>query len=121
MQRTADFYDAITDARLTKAAGVVNDATALDAAVDMLDAHATARDASIRGFLHARPRTATRLPGRHDDLHLVERQRQEAEILEQPPARGQGVRGGIGNAFIVGTARIGLAQKENREPGIDQE
>ena len=121
MQRTTDFHDEITDARLPEAADVVDDAAALDAAVDVLDAHTSAGDAPIRGFLRAREGPAPWLARRHDDLHLVERERQEAEILEQPTARGQGVRGGIGNPLIVGTARVGLTQKEDHERGVDQE
>jgi hypothetical protein len=51
MQRTANFHHQIADARLPEAAGVVDDTTALDAAVDVLDTHATARDTPIGGFL----------------------------------------------------------------------
>jgi hypothetical protein len=68
-----------------------------------------------------RPRAmpSSRLASRHDDLDVVQRKCQKAQILEQPAARGQGVWGGIGNAFIMGTARIGLTQKEDREHRID--
>jgi hypothetical protein len=111
MQRTADFHDQIADARLPEAAGVMNDAAALDAAIDVLNAHATTGDTPIRRFLCAREGPAPRLPGRHDDLHVVERERQEAEILEQPAARGQGVGCGIGHPLIVGAAGRGLTQK----------
>ena len=121
MQRTADFHDQIADARLPQTAGVVDDAAALDTAVDVLDVHAATRDAPIRGFLRAREGAASRLPGRHDDLDLVECERQEAEILEQPTARGQGVGGRIGNPLIMGTARVGLAQKADCERGVDQQ
>src|SRR5262245_60140620 len=54
MQRTADFHDLISGTCLPQAARVLNNATALDAAVDMLDADATACDAPIHGFLGAR-------------------------------------------------------------------
>jgi hypothetical protein len=121
MQRTADFHDQVVDARLSKAAGVVDNAAALDAAVDMLDAHAATRDAPVGGFLAAREGPASRLPGRHDDLDLIEGERQEAQILEQPTARGQGVRGRISNPLIVGTAHVGLTQKKDRERGVDQQ
>jgi hypothetical protein len=121
MQRTADFHDQIADACLPEAAGVVDDATALDAAVDMLDAHAPAGDATIRGFLRTRESPTSWFPRRHDDLDVVQCERQEAEILEQPAPRGQRVRGPIGNPLIVGTAGIGLTQKEDRECRVDQQ
>src|SRR5258705_3590503 len=112
MQRTTDFHDEITDARLPEAADVVHDAAALDAAVDVLDAHTSAGKAPIRGFLRAREGPAPRLLGWHDHLDRRERKRQKAQILEQPAACGQWVRGGISDALIVGTARRGLTQKE---------
>jgi hypothetical protein len=121
MQRTADFHDHITDARLSQAVGVVDDAAALDTAVDMLDAHAPTRDASIRGFLRAREGAASRLPGRHEDLDLSTGERQEAQILKQSTARRQGVGSGIGNPLIMRSTPVGLAQKEDRERGVDQE
>ena len=88
MQRAADFHDSIADARFPQAARVVDNATALDAAVDVLDADATACDPPIGSFLGAREGSAPRLPGGHDDLDLVERERLEAQILEQSTARG---------------------------------
>ncbi len=121
MQRTADFHDRITDARLPQTADVVDKAAALDTANDVLDAHAATRDAPIRGFLRACEGPASRLPGRHDDLDLLQGEGQEAQILEQPTARRQGVGGGIGNPLVMGTARVGLAQKKDRERGVDQE
>jgi hypothetical protein len=121
MQRTANFHHQIADARLPEAADVVNAATALDAAVDVLDAHAPAGDATIGGFLGARQGPAAGLPGRHDDLDLVECECQEAQILEQAAPRRQGVRSGIGNPLIMGAAGIGAAQKENCERRIDQQ
>jgi hypothetical protein len=40
MERTANFHDPIADACLPEAAGIVDDAAALDATVDVLDARA---------------------------------------------------------------------------------
>jgi hypothetical protein len=120
MQGTADFHKQIADACLPQATGVVDDAAALDAAVDVLDAHSTAGDAAMRGFLRACEGPAPWLPRRHDDLHLVEREHQAAEILEQPTARGQGVRGGSSNPLLVEAAGGGLTQNEDREHGMDQ-
>jgi hypothetical protein len=79
------------------------------------------RNAPIRGFLRAREGTASRLPGRHDDLDLLQGEGQEAQILEPPTACRQGVGAGIGHPRVMGTARRGLAQKEDRERGVDQE
>jgi hypothetical protein len=56
--------------------------TAVDAAVDVLNAHAATHDASIGGFWAAREGSASWLPGRHDALDLGERERQEAQILK---------------------------------------
>jgi len=120
MQRTADLHDQILDTRLPEAADVVDAAAALDATVDGLDAHAPTGDAPMRGFLRACELPSARLPGRHDDLHPIAREGQEAEILEPPAPCRQGVRGGIGHALIVGTARIGLTQTAHRECRVDQ-
>lgn len=120
MKRTADFHDPIADARFPQAARIVDNAAALDAAVDVLDTHAAACDAPIRRFLRARQGAAPRLLRRHDHLDLLERECQEAQILEQPAACGQGVGCRIGNAFIMDTAGIRVTQKEDRERRVDQ-
>jgi len=75
MQRAADFHHQITDARLPQAARVVDDAAALGAAVDVLNADAAARNPSIGGFLRPREGSAPWLLGRHDDLDVLERAR----------------------------------------------
>jgi hypothetical protein len=121
MQRAADFHHQITDAYLPQAARVVDDAAALDAAVDVLNADAAACKPSIGGFLRPREGSAPWLLGRHHDLDVVERERQEAQILEQPAPRGQGIRRGIRNPFIVGAAGIGLTQEEDRERRVDEQ
>ena len=86
MPPTADFHDQSTDARLPQAASVVNHATACDAAVDVLTTHAATSDTPIRRSLRPCELPSARLPGRHDDLHPVERERQAAESREQPAA-----------------------------------
>ena len=121
MPRTADVHDQIADARLPQTIRIVDDATALHATVDVLNAHTTAGDAPIRAFLGAAQSPAPRLPGWHDELHVIECERQEAQILEQPAARGQRVRRRLGNALIVGATSIGITQQEDRERGIDQQ
>jgi hypothetical protein len=121
MQPTADFHDLITDPRLPQAAGVVDDATALDAAVDVRDTDTAAGDAPISRFLRPYEGPAPRLAGRHDDVDMGQGKGQEPEILKQPTACGQGRGGRVGNALIVGAAGIGVTQKEDHECGVDQQ
>jgi hypothetical protein len=121
MQRTADFHDPIADARLAEAVRVMDDAAALDTAVDVLDTHAAAGDPPIRGFLRAREGPAPRLPSGHDDFDLVERKRQEAKILKQSAARRQGIRRGLRNPLIMAAASISVTQQEDHERCIDQQ
>jgi hypothetical protein len=121
MQRTTDLHDQIADTRLPEAANIVDDAAALDATVDVFDAHAPTGNAPIRGLLRACELPASRLPGRHDDLHPVKYEGQAAKILEQPAPRRHGVWGSLGNALIVGPARRGLTQQEHRECGVEQQ
>ena len=57
---------------------------------------------------------------RHEDRHLRERERQEAQILQQPPPSREGVGGRLRDAQIMDTATVGVAQKEDEEQGIDE-
>src|SRR5882724_12501669 len=61
------------------------------------------------------------LLGRHEDLHLRERERQKAQILQEPAPRGQGIGGCVGNGLIVDTAAESVAEEEDDEQGIDQQ
>jgi hypothetical protein len=99
----------------------MDDAAALDAAVHMLDAHTPAGNAPIGGFLRACEGSPPRLLRRHDHFDLWEHKRQKAEILEQAAPRWQGIRGPIGDPLVVGAARIGRTEKENRECRVDQQ
>src|SRR5918911_4917758 len=121
MPRTADFHDAIADSRLPQAAGVMDDATALHTAVHVLNAYTPASKAPIGGLLCACEGTPTRLLRWYDDLDLRERQRQTAQILEPPAASGQGVRGGLGHARILGAPGVGLTEQDHRQRGVDQQ
>ena len=96
-------------------------ATALDTAIHMLDAQPTVGERLIRRLLLQRQLLAAWLLGRHEDLHLGERKREEAQILQEPASSGQGIGCGIGNRLIMDAAAVGVAQKEDREGGIDQQ
>src|SRR5712691_7931596 len=58
---------------------------------------------------------------RHEDLHLGEREGQEAQILQQPTPNREGVGGGLRDAQIMGTAAVSVAEKEDDEQGIDEQ
>src|SRR5262252_7511669 len=58
---------------------------------------------------------------RHEDLHLGERERQEAQIRQQPPPSREGVGRGLCNAQIMGTTAVRVAQEEDDEERIDEE
>jgi hypothetical protein len=120
MKPTADFHDPSADARFPQAARVVDDAAALDAAVDGRDTHAAAGDPSMRRFRRARQGPAPRLPRRHDHLDLVERARQEAQILEPPTACGQGGGCRLCHAFLMDTAGLCVTQQEDHERRVEQ-
>jgi hypothetical protein len=98
----------------------MDDAAALDAAVDVLDADAAARDPPIGRFLRPREGSAPGLFRGPDDLDLVERERQEAEILEPPAARGPGRGRGLCHPLIVSAAPVSVAQEEDHPRRIDQ-
>jgi hypothetical protein len=58
---------------------------------------------------------------RHEDLHLGERERQKAQILQQPAPRGQGIGRCVGNGLVMEAAAVGVAQEEDGEQGIDSQ
>src|SRR5712691_458989 len=81
MQRTAEFHHQIADALLPEAKAGFDDATALDTTINMLDAQPSVVQRLVghvllpcqllaAGFLHG-----------HEDLHVGEREREEAQIL----------------------------------------
>src|SRR5438105_12779047 len=50
-----------------------------------------------------------------------ERERQEAQILQQPTPGRERVGGGLRNAQIMHTATVGVTEKEDREEGIHEQ
>src|SRR5712691_7996877 len=121
MQGTTDVHDQIADALFPQADPVFDDATALHTAVDMLDPQPTLVQRLVGSVLLQRQLLAAGFLGRHEDLHLRERERQEAQILQQPAPRGQGIRGRVGNPLVMDAASGGVAEEEEDEQGIDQQ
>jgi hypothetical protein len=121
MQRTAKFHDQIADTLLPQAESVFDDATALHTAVDMLTPQPTLIQGLVGQLLFQRQLLATRFLRRHEDVHLGQREGQEAQILSQPTPSGQGIRRRLGDALLMDTAAVGLTQEEDGEWGIDQQ
>jgi hypothetical protein len=115
MQGTAQFHHEIADAVLPQAEPVFDDATTLDTTIDMLDPQPTLVERLVRPVLLPRALLAAWLLGGHEDLHLRERARQEAQILQQPTPSRERVGGGLSDAQIMDTAAVGVAQKEDDE------
>src|SRR6266700_4403496 len=121
MQGTADLHHHIADALLPEADPIFHHATALHATVDMLDAEPTLVQGLVRLLLlQGQLRTAWLLH-RHENLHLRECERQEAQILQQPTPSRERVGGGLSDAQIMDTAAVGVAQKEDDEERIDEQ
>jgi hypothetical protein len=57
---------------------------------------------------------------RHQDLHVRQRERHKAQILQQPAASRERIRCGIGNPLVVDAPANGFAEKQNRQRGVDQ-
>jgi hypothetical protein len=84
MQGTTDFHHQIADTLLPQADPVLHDTTALDTAVDMLDPQPTLVQGLVGQLLLPCQFLAAGLLGWHEDFHLRQRERQEAQILQQP-------------------------------------
>jgi hypothetical protein len=88
MQGTAQFHHEITDTLLPQPDPVFDDVTALDTAVHVLDPEPTLVQYLIGPLLLQRQFLAVWFLHRHEDLALWQRERQEAQILQQPaPSR----------------------------------
>jgi len=121
VQGTAEFHHEIADVLLPQADPVFHNATPLDTAVDMLNPEPTLVECLVGPFLLQGQLPTAWLLRRHEDRHLRERERQEAQILQQPTPSRKRVGGSLRDAQIMGTAAVGVAQKEDREEGIDQQ
>ena len=121
MQGTAQGHREIADALLPQADPVFDDATALDTAGHMLDPSPARVQELIGPLLLPCQLLAARFLGRHEHPDSGEREGQEAQILEQWAPRGPRIGCGLGNLFIMDAASVCLAQKEDREWGIDEQ
>ena len=116
MPGTAEFHHEIADAVLPQPDPVFDDAAALDAPVDRLDPQPTVMQGLVGQLLCQGEFLAAGCLGRHEDLDLGERKREEAQILQQPTPGGQGRGRRVGNRLLMDAAAVGVAQKEDGKP-----
>jgi hypothetical protein len=109
MQGAAEFHHDITDTLLPQTEAVFDNATTLHAAVDMLDPQPAVVQDLVGPLLLPRELLATGFLRRHEDVHLGQRKRQEAQILYQLTSGRQGIRRGLGDPYVMDTAAVGLA------------
>jgi hypothetical protein len=119
VEGAAEFHHEITDASLPQADAVFDNAAALDTTVHMLDPQPPLVEYLIGRLLLQGQLLTAWLLHRYKDLDLRERERQEAQILQQPTSGCEWVGGGLSDAQIMDTAAVGVAQKEDDEQGID--
>src|SRR3989454_8605312 len=81
VQGTAEFHHQIAHTLLPQTDPVLHDAAALDTTVDALDAQPTLVQRLVRPLLLPRQLLAAGFLGGHEDLHLRERECQEAQSL----------------------------------------
>jgi hypothetical protein len=99
MQSTTDLHHQIADALLPQTNPVFHDATTLHTAVDMLNPQSAVVERLVGPLLLQGEIRTAGLLRRHEDRHLRERERQEAQILEQPTPSREGVGGGLSEAL----------------------
>jgi hypothetical protein len=121
VQGTTEFHHEIADALLPHTDPVFHHTAALDTAIDVLDPEPPLIEYLVGALLLQGQLRTAGLLRRHEDLHLGERERQEAQILQQPTPGREGVGSGLGDAQIMDPAAAGIAQKEDREQGIDEQ
>ena len=87
MQGTAECHHAIADALLPQPDPVFDDAAALDATVDMLDPYPPVVQGLVDPLLLQGEFLASWFLGGHEDRDLGRRERQKAQVLQQPAPR----------------------------------
>jgi hypothetical protein len=121
VQGTVEFHHEIADALLPQPDPVLHHATTLHTAVDMLNPQSAVVERLVGPLLLQGQLRTAGLLRRHEELHRRERERQEAQILQQPPPSREGVGGGLRDAQIMDPAAVGVAQKEDDEERIDEQ
>src|SRR5262249_6661343 len=120
MQCTANFHHHVTYPVFPHPDGLFERATTFDTAIDMFDAHPSARDLPVVRLLFWGQLVPARLLRGLEDLHTLQGEPLKAQVLQQLTALRQGIRGRIGDALVVDATPMRLAQEHNAHRGVDQ-
>ena len=85
----------------------------------MLNAHTEGGELAIEGFLRRGEGAPFWFFERKQGFDASQGKAQKAQILQQPTVWGQGVRVGIGQAFVMHLALNGRTEKANAQGRID--
>lgn len=121
VQGTGDFSNHIACIVTGETDCVFEHATALDTAVDVLDADPSSRQFPVYGLLFVRQCAAARFLERCGTCHALQHEGEKAKILQQFTAFGERIGRCVGNPFVVRTPFIRIREKQNGERRIDQE
>jgi hypothetical protein len=121
MERTAEFHHQIADTLLPPSEPIFDNTTAFDTAVHVLDPQPAIVESLVDALLLHGQLLAPGFLGGHEDLHLRECERQEAQVLQQPPTCRSGIRRRVSNGLIMSAAAIGVTEEEDKEQGLDQQ
>ncbi len=109
MQPTGDFDHEIADNAAPEADRILDHATAFDTAVHVFNPHPAGSERLIVRFLFRRELAPAGFLDRLKHGDPIQLKREEAEILKQGTAVGQGIGAVIGNALVVDPAFKGGA------------
>src|SRR5262245_43961344 len=121
MQSTANFHHHIAYAVFPHPNSLLEHTAAFDTAIDMFDTHPALSDRPVVRFLCGRQRFSARFPRRLKDRHARQGEALKAHVLQQLTAFRQRIRGCIGDALVMDTARMRLTQEHDAQRGIDEE
>ena len=121
MQSTTDFHHHVANAVFPQPDRLFEHTAALDAALDMVDAHPSPSKLPIPRFLGSCQCFTTRLLRRLEDVHPLQRARLKTQVLQQLTPRWQWIGRGVGEALVMDAAGMRLTQEEDAQGPLDQQ
>src|SRR5262245_25439706 len=121
MQRTANFHHHVTYPLCPHPDGLCERTATFDTAINLFDAHPSARNRAVVRLLFWGQLMPARLLCGLEDLHTLQREPLKAQILQPLTPHRQRIRRRVGQTLVVDTARSGLTEEHDAQPGMDQE